>query len=226
MIQILGAKRVILLVLSVGIALALGGLVYGVTIPASAQAKTDLQALEGRISTRRQEIEGIRGEIEKFSAQKDQYNELRKMGFFSSQDRLMARAKFDELRTLSRILTAKYKINQATYETNEQIAKAGYVIVKSSVDMDIEAIDDVDVYRLLYLLDTAFPGHSAMESLSLVKAMDVTQPLLRQIGNGTPAPIIKGKMTFVWRTVLPEAQAGDLLKSNQAGDQSGQGQGM
>jgi hypothetical protein len=221
MIQILGAKRVFILTILACAAVALGALVYGVTIPGSAQAKTDLQALEGRISTRRQELDGIRGEIERFSAQKDQFGELQKMGFFSSQDRILARAKFDELRALSRILTAKYKIDQATYETNEQIAKAGHVILKSSVTMGLEAIDDLDIYRLLYLLDSAFPGHAAVESLKITKTTDVTQALLRQIGNGIPSPIVKGELTFVWRTVLPESKAGAVIKSDQD-----QGQGM
>lgn len=215
MIKILGAKRVFILVVLAAVNICLGALVYVVVIPGSAQSKIDLQGLDGQISTRRQEIAGIQGEIERFSAQKDQFNELHKMGFFSSQDRIMARAKFDELRTLSRILSAKYKIDQATYETNEQIAKAGHVILKSAVTVGLEAISDVDIYRFLYLLDSAFPGHAAVESLKLTKTTDVTQALLRQIGNGVAAPLVTGEMEFVWRTVLPEDQAGAVIKSDQ-----------
>lgn len=215
MIQILGVKRVMALGLIVLVNALLGGLVYGVVIPREERAHGELSSLEGQISSRRQEIEGIRGEIERFSSQKDQFNELHKMGFFSSQNRILARAKFDELRELSKILAAKYKIDQATYETNEQISKAGHVILKSSVTVGIEAIDDVDIYRFLYLLDTAFPGHAAVESLKITKKLDVTQALLRQIGNGVPATLVDGELTFVWRTVLPEDQAGAVIKSDQ-----------
>lgn len=215
MIQILGIKRVLILGMIVCVNLFLGALVYGLLMPHEEQAHKELSSLEGQISSRRQEIEGIRGEIDRFASQKDQFDELHKMGFFSSQNRILARAKFDELRELSKILTAKYKIDKASYETNDQISKAGHVILKSSVTVGIEAIDDVDIYRFLYLLDTAFPGHAAVESLKINKNQDVTQALLRQIGNGIPSALVNGELTFVWRTVLPEDQAGAVIQSDQ-----------
>lgn len=216
-LEVLGLKRV----LGLGLGLLVNGvmalLLYLYLMPATQSRTAELETLRAEVSTRTTEVAGLRQEIEAFEGQKTAFEDLKRLGFFSAQDRVTAREKIDEIRNLSKLLSIHYKIEPATYAKDSLIAKAKHVIVTSPLSVRLDAIEDKDIYRFLYLMDTVFPGHVALEELSLEKKMDVTQPVLRQIGTGVPVVLVAGDAKLTWRTVIPEEQATGLTGEGGSG---------
>lgn len=217
--QVLGVRRVLALAIGVAVNVVMALFLYLYLMPATQTRDTELARLRGEISSRTAEVAGLRQEIEAFEGQKAAFEDLKTLGFFSAQDRVMAREKIDEIRNLSKLLSIHYKIEPATYTRDALISKAKHVIVTSPLTVKLDAIEDKDIYRFLYLMDTVFPGHVALEDLSMEKKMDVTQPVLRQIGTGVPVVLVAGEARFTWRTVIPEDQAAGLSATGSEGGQ-------
>lgn len=217
--EILGFKRIAGLAFGAGLNVLIAVFLYLYLIPSVDSRTSDLNGLRGEISSRNAETTGLKQEIEAFEGQKVAFETLKTQGFFSTQDRVMAREKIDELRNLSKLLSIHYKIEPATYASDNLIAKAKHVIVTSPLSVRLDAIEDKDIYRFLYLMDTVFPGHVSLEDLSVEKKMDATQPVLRQIGTGVPVVLVSGDAKFVWRTVIPEDRAGGLVNAGSEGGQ-------
>lgn len=217
--EILGFKRVAGLAFGAGMNGVMAAFLYLYLMPSVDVRTSDLNGLRGEISSRNAEVAGLKQEIEAFEGQKVAFGDLKDRGFFSTQDRVMAREKIDEIRNLSKLLSIHYKIEPATYASDDLIAKAKHVIVTSPLSVQLDAIEDKDIYRFLYLMDTVFPGHVSLEEVSLEKKMDATQPILRQIGTGVPVVLVSGDAKFVWRTVVPEDQAVGLVNAGSEGGQ-------
>lgn len=217
--EVLGFKRVAGLGIGVGLNAVLAGFLYLYLIPSVASRSADLDALRGEVAARRAEAEGLRQEISAFEGQKVAFEELKREGFFGTQDRIMAREKIDEIRNLSKLLSVRYTVDPAVYSSDDLVKKAKHVVVSSPMSVDLDAIEDKDIYRFLYLMETAFPGHMSLEELSMKKNADVTQPILRQIGTGVPVVLVSGHAKLVWRTLLPEDQAVGLVKTDGGGQQ-------
>lgn len=218
-LEILGIKRVFGLALGVGANVVMALFLYLYLIPAVDSRTNELNSLRGENSARSAEVQNLRQEIEAFEGQKVAFEDLKRLGFFSTQDRVMAREKIDEIRTLSRLLSIRYRVEPAAYTSDDLIAKARHVIVSSPLSVTLEAIEDKDVYRFLYLMETVFPGHVSLEEISLQKKAEVTQPILRQIGTGVPVVLVGGEARFVWRTVIPQDQASGLSSAGSEGGQ-------
>ncbi len=206
MINVIGGRRLLVLAVMVLVNAALATGLYYYLLPEKDNLTRDLRSVKSQISLRETDIANLQLEREKLLEQKDTFEELKELGFLSEQDRIVARERIEEIRELSRVLAVRYTIKPAILETNEEIKKAGHIILSSPFHVEIEALDDVDIYRFIYLLKTSFPGHVSFDQLELKKGQDVTEETLRQIGSGTPVVLVRGVLDFTWRTILPEEQ--------------------
>lgn len=206
MIGVIGGRRLfvlfVLLILNAGL---VAGLYYYLT-PRKEVASRDLRNVKSQISLREDDIVNLQLEREELLAQQDTFESLKEKGFLGEQDRIVAREMIEHIRELSRVLAVRYTIKPAVVETNEEISKAGHVILSSPFRVEIDALDDIDIYRFIYLLKTGFHGHISFDRLNLVKGQEVTESVLRQIGSGSPVVLVRGVLDFTWRTILPEDQ--------------------
>ena len=210
MIAILGAKRVAALAALVGLNVLMAALLYYYVLPKE-KTVTNLQvASQGELATLEADMENIRNEFAQFDKQKEKFDMLQKTGFLSSQDRLDARRRFEDIRVFSKVLSARYTINPAVFENNESIQKSGNVVMVSPVNVELKALDDVDMYRFLYYLETYFPGHPGIDRIAFKRVTPVNQAVLRQIGSGLPVVLVDGTIDFSWRTIVPQAQVMSL----------------
>ncbi len=204
MLETLGIKRLAILGVLAALVGVLAAAYYLYIVPEQESTERELRRLESKVSAKRSDISQLQVELDKLVEQKDTFEELKDKGYFSEQNRIVARNRIEEIQDLSAVLSVRYRIEPAKIETNELIEKAGHVILSSPFEIDIDALDDTDIYRFFYLLQTSFPGHASFEQIELERATEVNDASLRRILTGEPVPLVRGKIRFTWRTFLPE----------------------
>ncbi|MEM6781495.1 MAG: hypothetical protein AAF569_06490 [Pseudomonadota bacterium] len=207
MIDVLGAKRLMGLLIMAGLVVALAAAHYMILLPRQEKVERELRTLENSISSRQGEIDQLRKDFAELDRVKFRYNELLRFGFVSDQDRIIARARINELKEASGVIATQYQIKPIQEEDNRKITEAGYKLLSSEIDFKIEAFDDVDIYRFIYLLNHGFPGHIDIESVDLKRIRDVSVPLLQSIGTGSQTPLVEARVVARWFTISEDTEA-------------------
>jgi hypothetical protein len=205
MIKVLGFKRVLTLACLLAANVVLAGLLYGVLTPQTMKTEQDLRRVRAEVSTRRNEVATLKTEYEQIQEQKSMFEDLERSGFFQTQDRLAARKLIEDVQAESDILSARYDIQAITVREDPMAAESDYVILHSPLKFSLDALDDIDVYRFIYWMENAFPGHAGVQSLTLERKLDVDEVTLKQIGNGVPAILMSATVDFSWNTMVKRA---------------------
>lgn len=218
MIDKIGPKRTMVLLTLVGLIGLFAGANYLVFLPKEQKTQLMLGGVRSETATMKGEIEKMRADYVTAEKQKAFFDSIKRMGFFNTQDRVLARQRFDTMQKLSKIIAARYEIKAANIIADETAEKTGFVVMDSPVTLDLSAVDDLDVYRFIYYLNYGFPGHITINNLSISRSAPVTADLLKQLGTGTPPSVITAKMDLDWRTMAPKDQiAPDLVLSTTPG---------
>jgi len=206
MMQVLGTKRVLVLIILIAVNAALAAATYLYAKPGRVDTERQLNMTRAQITQKRNEADKLRNEFEQIQAQKGDFEHLQAAGYISDQNRLVARRRITDIQEYSRVLKAGYNINSATIEEGKEVKDIGYVVLNSPISVDIEAMDDRDFYAFIYWMQNAFPGHISVTDLTIDRVLDINEATLRAIGAGTQVSLIKGNVDFTWRTMVPEAQ--------------------
>lgn len=206
MIRVLGSKRLMLLAGLAGLNLLLAAVTYIYLAPHAFSQQMRLNGLNGQISTVRSDIDRMQIEFEQLNAQQAQFDALKKKGFLSNQQRRQAEKVFESIQKQAGVISAVAKIEAGQVEDNEEAQKAEYKILSSPVKIHIEAMDGVDVFRYIYLLEHFFPGHVAVTDMQFERKSEVTGPVLRAIASGENPVLVDADIEMVWRTMIPQAE--------------------
>ncbi len=209
MIDVLGAKRLLGLLVMAGLVVALALAHYMVLMPHKEKVERELRSLEGQISSRQAETQQLRDEFAALDSIKFRYNQLQSYGFVNEQDRIFARSKINELRDKSGILGVRYEIKPLREEESPKMQEAGYKLLKSEIDFTIDAFDDVEIYKFIYLLNHGFPGEVNIRAIDIARIRDVSVPLLKSIGSGARTPLASGHIIADWYTISENTEVED-----------------
>ncbi len=205
MIEQVGLRKVLILVILAGISAFIFGLDYLVLKPQKVQSEMELAQLQSDTAQLVQQTEVMRNDIALFETQKVLFQIINKMGFFNEQDRVLARERFKIMQRLSMVISAKYQIQSATVEENPDASLAGYIVLNSPISITLSALDDLDIYRFVYLLNYAFPGHITIKEFNIERKIDVNNVMLREIGTGGMPEVISATMMVEWRTMAKKS---------------------
>ncbi|MBX2835087.1 MAG: hypothetical protein KTR28_08975 [Micavibrio sp.] len=203
MIAVLGAKRVITLAILAGINVALILGVYVFMIPDLDKKERALRAVRGKVSTIQGDISNLQIEFEQFETQKERFEQYKQDGFFVQQDRRQVEDLFKLIQEKSGVVTAKVAVNPAIVEENQEAEKADHKILRSSIQIQLDALNDRDIYHYIHLINSAFPGHVTIETLDFERTSVVNGTILRAIAGGKKFPLVKASMEMSWRTMVP-----------------------
>lgn len=203
--QILGLKRIVMLAVLIGINSLVAAATYLYVIPHNDELTLQSQKLTSTVNTKRKDAARLQGEYNIIQKQKANFEDLRTAGFFSDQNRAVARQRIADIQKFTNVLSAKYDITAATVEKNPLAADSGDVVLNSPVNIKVDALDDVDFYNFVYWIENAFPGLVSVKSLKVARKTDVNETTLRAIGSGIPVTLVNGEVTFEWRTMVPAA---------------------
>jgi len=205
MIRLIGLNKIFLILL-LGILLGCFLFYYFVVaVPEISNAKRELANNDYEIGELNQNLEEIRTGIANFKDREAEFKELFRHDLFNSQNRVDARNKLTEIRDASGVLSAQYSVQSAAVEPNKKMEEAGHQILSTPMVFELEAIEDSDIYKFLFLLNYGFPGQVNIDSVSITREEAVTIPLLKQIGIGQAEmrPLVKSKITASWKTIVP-----------------------
>jgi hypothetical protein len=211
MIGSLGTQKLVILAVLV---LILGAIYfYGIAIlgPQNDVVDRQLRASQAEFSEVTGNMDRLVSDLDYFDKHKDQFKDLEILGFFNSQNRLEVRARLNEMEVESRLISSLYNANSAEVEENEKATKAGYKIVKTPIEFNLEAIEDADIYKFIYLLNYGFAGHISITELSLVRNKKITPTLLQKIGNGELVSVVTANLKIELRTMVEDPLASSAL---------------
>ena len=206
MINILGVQRIIVLAVLVLVNAALGAGVYYFLLPEIDKQERVLRAVRGQVNTVRYDIDRLQVEFEQFEEQQERFETFKAKGFFQQQNRRQVEKILEEIQGVSGVLSAKVAINPASVETNPEAEKADYKVLKSTVQAQLNTLDDKDIYHYIYLVEKYFPGHVSVESINFQREADLDKVLLQAIAAGQNVPLVKADVTLVWRTMIPQSR--------------------
>lgn len=219
MLKVLGTKVVVTIIL---LALANGGAGYALyeyVIPMRVQKDGELSALKAEIEARRQEVAKLKEEFVLLQHQLREYKRLEAQGFFNNQYRIKAQESLNEMRQLSGLLKTKYDISSGQLVEDAKAAEANHVVIKSPVKLEIDSLDDVDVYTFVKGVQEKFPGSVDIVGFKLDRVENVTAPRLREIGSGKPIKLVGATVEFDWRTMSNKDRLDSLDTSTSTGSQ-------
>ncbi|MCC6598182.1 MAG: hypothetical protein IT559_05295 [Alphaproteobacteria bacterium] len=204
MIGVLGTKRVLAIILLLALNVILAMAIHMYLVPRQVQQGKDLRGLQGEISTIEGDISRMKVEFSQIETQKEEYERLEKRGFFKDQNRRDAENVFSHIQKFSGVNVAVANISAGIIEENAEAKKARQRILTSPVKIRMEAVDDIDLFHYLFLLNNYFPGHITVEKVSFKRESDVTGTVLRSIATGTNPPLVTAEVDVLWRTMIPD----------------------
>lgn len=206
MIRLIGFNKILLILVLGGLLAALGFYYYMVSTPQIDKNNKELRRSNAEISEITTNLSDLKLGIEKFTQQEQDFKQLEKYGFFDPQDRVQARKKLNHIKDISGVMAAQYTIKSAQTDKNEKIAAAGYKILNTPMEFDLDALDDKEIYRFIYYLNYGFPGQISIEEISITRDENITFERLKAIGLGLEPlePLVKSRILANWRTIVPD----------------------
>lgn len=205
MIEVLGFRRVVLLGILAVVNAILAVAMYQYVVPKKDLAERQLRSLRSDTMHHQNEITRMQTEYQQIEEQKDVFDALKKADFFSEQNRYNARNVLDAAQVQSNVLSARYTISAADRIDTPVATNAGQQILRTEIDVAVEALDDADIYNFIYWMETSFPTQISVESVKMTRTADLDEPVLRQIRSGKPVVLVKGDIRFIWSTMVPTA---------------------
>lgn len=213
MINVLGTKRLIVITVITAINAVLAAALFLYLQPQNVKIERDLQSTRGQISSKRADIGRLRVEYQQIQEEQVFFGGLEDAGFFSDQDRLLARRRMQEIIEQSGVLSASYDIAPRTEITNSKAEEADHVQLRSQITVNIEALDDTDFYEFVYLVENGFPGQTSIQEINVERVLDVNETVLRSVGTGSNPVMVRGRISFTWNTLVPR----DLIEQEAVG---------
>ena len=210
MIKILGIKRIIILGALLGINLLFAGVLYWYMNPEMLKQQKALNALKGQVSTLQSDIQRLQIEFTQLEGQKERFAEIKELGFFNQQGRREVELLLPDVQKNSGAVKAVTGVQPGFIEKSSYAEKANHEILTSTITANIGAMDDPGIYRYIYMLDEALPGHLLIESISMKRNRDVNAELLKSIIAGAVPEMVSADVRLTWRTMIPKDLGEDV----------------
>ena len=217
MIKTIGFTRFFVITLFAVFLMACLLYIYKITGPNLEKEKRKLNGVNSEISRMTNDIDDLSKGLAQFQKQKEAFYNVQNFGFFDDQNRVNATQLIKAMQKESRLLSAVYSISPARIVADKRASDSEHDLLSTDIKFSIEAIEDADVYKFIYLLNYGFPGQININSLSISREEKITQPLLRQIGIGQPSPIIKADLEVSWQSMVPAGRLPQNINQSNGG---------
>ena len=214
MIKVLGFQRIVILAALLALNALLGYAAYMLFMPQTETKNRELRGVRGQVSTLRADIDGLLIEFEQLDEQRAEFERLKAAGFFDGQSRRKAQLILEKIQERSGVVSAVASIAAGEFEESEEAAKADHQILSSPIAVRVEAVNDLDVFRYIYLIKEFFPGHVSVENINLNREADISGTVLRGIASGKNPVLVSAELSLLWRTMIPQEE-----ENNQGGGQ-------
>jgi|TARA_R110000868_G_scaffold320170_2_gene581122 hypothetical protein len=209
MLKVLGTKRVVFIIILAALN-AGAGFGYKYMSDTIAVKERQLNGIKRKVRDRFNEVKKVREQFATLRGQVSDYVRLEKNNFFEDQDRDVLREIFFEAQKKSQVLRAKYDVSPYTVKASAFITQPNLKWVNSNVRLSIEALDDIDVFSFIEILESEFPGYVQFQSVNITRHEELNADTLKKIGSGTPVSLVKADVSFLWHSVPETKVAGTV----------------
>lgn len=216
MMNLLGFKRLVIIGALLLLNVVLIPSLYLYFLPQNARLQSQLQDLTAQATQKATEAQNLREQFATIQQQKVLFENIQAAGFLTDQSRAVARRRIEEIQQFTHVLRAGYEVSAATIEKYDEATAAGYMVLDSPLTINVDALDDVDIYNFIYWIEMTMPGHIALEDLKMERNYTVNEGTLRNIGNGIPTVMVKGTMKVAWRTMVPMPKSDTMPPGTEA----------
>lgn len=204
MIGVLGIKRVIVLATLVALNALLAASAYLYLTPEIVKKEREERSIRGEVGKLRSDIDRMQVEFEQLEEQKAEFEKLAADGFLREQNRRQAELVFGQIQRKSGVNKAVASVDVGVIEDNEEAQKAGHKILSSPMVVNIQAVDDINVYNYIHLIENYFPGYVTIEDVFIERKSNVTGAVLQSIASGQNPPLVEANVKMVWKTLISE----------------------
>lgn len=204
MIGVLGIKRVIVLAALVAINVLLAASAYMYLAPEIIKKEREMRSVRGEVGTLRSDIDRMQVEFEQLEDQKAEFERLAADGFLRDQNRRQAELVFNTIQKRSGVTKATASVEPGSIEDNAEAQKAGHKVLSSPMQVQLQAVDDINVYNYLHLIEHYFPGHVEIEEVFIERKARVTGTILKAIAGGQNPTMVEADIKMVWKTLISE----------------------
>ena len=208
--EILGKERITLLIYMLVLNVALGFGYYFYFQPLEQGAVREYQTMRNNAQERRSEVRELKLTYVELVPRIGDYQKLKEGGFFNNQKRTIAKEIINTYRDRFNLLAAKYSISPADIVNDPRAEKADYAILRSPVNIKMEALDDVDIYNFISLMRKDFPGNLGIIKLNIQRRNNLGADLLQNIASGKPSALIEAEMQFNWLSMVQKSELDEL----------------
>ena len=206
MIQVIGIKRFIVLLVLLLVNVALGASIYFYTIPEKKKMKITLSGIRQGVAQVQSDIDRMQIEFEQLDQQQGRFDQLEADGFFSTQVRNDAKNLLSAIQDDAKVVSAVVSVKSGIVMDDSEAEKANHKILFSPIEITLEAFDDASIYEYLTIAEERFPGHLSLDAIKIQRTRDVSSPVLRAIASGANSVLITAEVIMSWRTMIPDSQ--------------------
>ena len=204
--DILGIKRITNLVVLVLVCAGMAAALYLYLMPSNQDLDRKNRVLQSQVSSKRNEATDMTNDFVMLNDQKGSFQAMKDAGFFSDQSRMLARQKIVDIQEYTDVLSVAYAISPLHAVETEDSRNADYAVVQSKITINLDAVDDKEIYKFAWWVENTLPGHVALVTANIVRELDVDDNVLKKIGQDGPLTMVKGQLEFLWQTMMPRSQ--------------------
>lgn len=216
MIENLGIKRILIILVLLFVNAVLCALWYGYLTPDILKKERALNAVKSNVAQTEADTRRMYLDLAQINEQKERFSVVKSAGFLETQDRRQAELILEGIQEKAGVNKATVTIRPAKDAQHAEAKKADYRLLESPISIDVAALDDLDILRYIMNLKASFPGHLTIESFDLTRKSELNDPVLRAIASGDNPDLVSGQIGLIWRTMIPDPNA---AVNNSAGGQ-------
>lgn len=216
-VRMIGRNRFIVLAVVAATTLLLGGLWQKYFLPQHEGLRVSESAADSDISRLQRELIDLPEKYKALQANEAKYDVLLKEGLLEPQDRILARAKINDIRMQSGLRRIGYNIAPQEKVTHPESTTLGSDIVRSKINVELKGLTDLEMRDFIQKMHHDFGGLVLIKSLELKQDKEADAASLLALSRKTPTDFISGNVVFEWYSISPPATVPDSLQAQAFG---------
>lgn len=202
--EILGLKRVIALCILLAVAGGQGAALHLYFLERNKELSREIRKTQSDTSRINKDADALRNDYDLITKQQEFVALLEKDNFVSDQNHAQARQRIADIQSITDILSASYSIALPQKIAKPDVVEVDHVVLSTNMKFEVTATDDLALYQFAYWIEKSFPGHIVLTNVSLERERKLDNNILKTMTQRGRLPLVKGTLTYLWRTVAPD----------------------
>lgn len=206
--NLIGTRRAIIFFFLLGLNVVLGAAYMMWLSPEREQAQRLLINLGAEISDLQQKTQDVKKEVALFHENLPSYEKIKKQGFMLPQDRLQLDKDLKGVKGKSALAGFTYSVEDIDTIDNQDAASADMDLINSEIKINgITTFFDSDIYGFLDLMNSEFPAHVRLKSLSIQKPYPLDSGMLERVRKKENVSLITANIVMNWSTIVTKTHS-------------------